>query len=152
MNRCVCKVLTQPVRCAAKQPPAATETLATGLTYFRVLVIPPNDCDPSRMTPAQRRTEAAGLLELDLHRLRPRDTDLPSTIELGLHSLGVSTLPEESRQLPKGPRLELANYCDDSFPSLFATKDIHTPSNRSPVILHVTLIALAIDDFVQSSP
>ena len=27
-------------------------------------------CDPARMTPAQRRTEAAALLALGLHRLR----------------------------------------------------------------------------------
>jgi hypothetical protein len=32
--------------------------------------MPSNDCDPSRMTPDQRRSEAAGLLARGLHRLR----------------------------------------------------------------------------------
>lgn len=50
-------------------------TLATGLMPFRGPVIPSNDCDPARMTPAQRRTEAAGLLALGLHRLRASDVD-----------------------------------------------------------------------------
>jgi hypothetical protein len=51
-------------------------TLAAGLTSLRNLVIPSNDCDPTRMTPAQRRTEAAVLLALGLHRLRAREVDV----------------------------------------------------------------------------
>lgn len=52
-------------------------------------MIPSNDCDPSCMTPAQRSTEAAGLLALGLHRLRARDVDatavrLVSPVDHGL--------------------------------------------------------------------
>ncbi len=41
--------------------------------------------DPARMTPAQRRTEAAALLALGLHRLRSGDAHdgAPSPVGLG---------------------------------------------------------------------
>lgn len=47
------------------------------------------------MTVAQRRTEAAGLLALGLHRLRARDVD-PSTVRLASpvdRGLGFQTEP-----------------------------------------------------------
>ena len=50
-------------------------------------MIPSNLNDPARMTPAQRRTEAAALLALGLHRLRGGAHDgavvAPSPVGLG---------------------------------------------------------------------
>ena len=51
-------------------------------------MIPLQTYDPARMTPAQRRTEAAALLAQGLDRLRSSDThtaaaDAPSPVGLG---------------------------------------------------------------------
>jgi hypothetical protein len=51
-------------------------------------VVPIQLYDPARITPAQRRTEAAALLALGLHRLRGGDAHngadgAPSPVDLG---------------------------------------------------------------------